>query len=250
MLEGAQMKPTMQWLWKHPFILLVIIGLGFYTYNKVHTYFARMYFDSHCENDAGEFIYKTVENVKGLYQMRLRDPYDRIDNLRYYFDGTGELHEDPYGHTNWESQQPEVIFVRPSKRNYKYLETTKKPNIDDARYPKTILSHDIVDKSEKYWIYQFGGIGGKHDTRARYSVVNSHQLKSRYGFTWREKRSVLDRFFGVWGSELIVKDLSNDETLAVRKGYLAFGIGACPPRAEGDYKYEFISKVLKPVKED
>src|SRR5207237_7661024 len=49
------------------------------------------YFEHLCKPEAGEFIYKTVENVEGIYQMRPREALtDAMLQDRYYL-------EDPYG---------------------------------------------------------------------------------------------------------------------------------------------------------
>ena len=82
---------------KKPWVLLLALLLGYYFYTELFNALAKRHFDAHCENDAGEFIYKTVDNVEGLFQMRLRDPEDYFDNLRHYRKGRGELLEDPFG---------------------------------------------------------------------------------------------------------------------------------------------------------
>ena len=53
-------------------ILIAAYGLVRWGYGEA----SYVYFEHKCETDAGEFIYKTVENVEGLYQMRPRDPRD------------------------------------------------------------------------------------------------------------------------------------------------------------------------------
>ena len=245
------MKQIIKWALKHPWILLGLAVMGFSGYQVGFEYLARAHFDEHCEKDAGEFIYRTVENVEGVYQMRLRDPRDYIGNLRAYAYGQEELLEDPFGHTDREAQQPETLFVSPPIGNYKYLETTKAPNIHDARYAKTRLAQDITDNGVKYWIYRSAGHIDERDIRSKYSVVNQSSLKSQYGFTWREIRDEKDKQYGIWGGELIVKDLKTDETLAVRRGYFFLRDGKyatiCPLDKTHEITYLFISKVLKPI---
>ena len=54
---------------------------------------AKAYFDWLCANEAGEFIYKTVEDANGLFEMRRRPDYDGDSKKlrdRYYL-------EDPWG---------------------------------------------------------------------------------------------------------------------------------------------------------
>ncbi|MEW6248962.1 MAG: hypothetical protein AB1555_20005, partial [Nitrospirota bacterium] len=59
------------------------------------------YFEHLCKTEAGEFIYKTVEHVEGLLQLRLRDnPTD------YELEHLYAL-EDPYGHSVGVRDHPE-----------------------------------------------------------------------------------------------------------------------------------------------
>lgn len=54
---------------------------------------AKAYFDWLCANEAGEFIYKTVEDANGLFEMRRRPDHDgdsKVVRDRYYL-------EDPWG---------------------------------------------------------------------------------------------------------------------------------------------------------
>lgn len=242
------MRTTWSWIKVHPWALVVILLAIYVIYSQLFNMAARHYFEQHCKNDAGEFIYKTVDNVEGVFQMRPRDPEDYFDNLRHYLKGRGKLLEDPFGHTNRESQEPETLFVSPPLENYYYFETTRKPNISDDRYPKTLLdkNYGINDNGGKYWIYRSLRHVGEKDIRSIYSIENTDELKSRYGFTWREVRDKWDKFFDIWGGELLVKDLKTDETLAIRRGYFSFKFGICPHDKNSEITYQFVSKVLKP----
>ena len=72
------------------------------------------YFEHLCKTEAGEFIYKTVEHVEGLYLLRPHKP-----------DGyaTGHLYalEAPYGR-GVGGAHPEEYFVQPAIGKYEYLE--------------------------------------------------------------------------------------------------------------------------------
>ncbi len=70
------------------------------------------YFDHLCKTEAGEFIYKTVENVEGLYMMRPRKEATD-DELSHLY-----ALEDPYGHTNGEAnmgEYPSSVFTVASR---------------------------------------------------------------------------------------------------------------------------------------
>lgn len=214
---------------------------------------AEAYFNYRCENDAGEFIYRTVENVEGLYQMRLRDPRYMIDRLR-----KGDIPEDPYGHTDWESQRPWEMFIGESENKYQYYETTKGPDLKQHDlYEHLRFAERPIYTGEKYWKYSLRDlpnantvIGIKIKTYAEQSSV----IGSKYGFTWQEVRGFWDKLFGIWGGELIVKELDTDEVLGLRKGYFFINkfkhkAGQCPKGKDHDSTYKFVSKVLKPVKQ-
>ena len=110
----ANARPKTQWI--------AGIGAGavaFLALNipNLQGFIGRAYFNHLCEKEAGEFIYKTVDNVEGLYQMRPRDPRDYFDRLSH-----GDIPEDPYGHTNVEAQAPQVLFVSPPFVGYLFFE--------------------------------------------------------------------------------------------------------------------------------
>jgi hypothetical protein len=203
------------------------------------------YFDHLCKTEAGEFIYKTVANVEGLFLMR---PRERVfdDHMQHLY-----AMEDPYGYTDWEAREPQTVFVDPPSRVYSYLETPLPPSvaskIPGARYRR-----------------YFGYVRGKSRMVEEYTS----DIMSRYGYTWRGISRPYDRAFGIAGGELIILDLQTNEVVGVRRGYVRSGnvknsptgvwwlTGEVCPKFEvrknwpkdGDFSYWFISKVLKPDK--
>jgi hypothetical protein len=157
------------------------------------------YFHHLCKTEAGEFIYKTVENVDGLYMMR---PRERVfdDHMQHLY-----AMEDPYGHEDWEAKTPESLFIRSGR--YRFVErplpSTRNPTSKGVRYlrytgydgqdPKTMAVQETVDR------------------------------KSRYGYTWRGIARPHDRELGIAGGELIVLDWETNEVLAVRRGFIRSG---------------------------
>ncbi|TKB95327.1 MAG: hypothetical protein E8D41_00790 [Nitrospira sp.] len=196
------------------------------------------YFDHLCKTEAGEFIYRTVENVEGLYLMR---PRERVtdDHLKHLY-----ALEDIFGYSDIESEAPQQLFINPPWRNYKYFEVP----LDQNNLART--------STVKYRRY-FGRVQGKRPMTDE--VISS--LKSQYGYTWRGVTRQQDRELGIVGGELIVLDLQTIEVLAVRRGYIRseevrnsltgiwwLGGHVCPIYRDGHiYTYEFISKVLKPA---
>jgi hypothetical protein len=211
------------------------------------------YFNHLCKTEAGEFIYKTVENVEGLYMMRPRKEATD-DELQHLY-----ALEDPYGHTNGEATMGEYDFVTPNR--YGYLERSIQPS-------KFIQGFKQSSEGSTYRPTNYERFSG-YDARNLNSMHKQsiEGLKSRYGFTWRGISRSYDRELGVAGGELIVLDLQTYEVLGVRRGYIRSGgvrnnltgiwwlTGqACPTygyrngrNKDFDFSYWFIGKVLKPM---
>ncbi len=212
---------------------------------------SREYFEHLCRTEAGEFIYKTVENVEGLYMMRPRDEMTYEYNHLYAM-------EDPYGHWNVEATEPEILFVKPSL--YSFLETpvmsrTIPESKRDTMHPSLFTKSDKGSKYPRY----FGYDGNDRRTMQR---LYSPSLKARHGYLWRGIGRPNDRELGIAGSEMILLDLQSNEVLAVHRAYARFdvdktiaGVAAmqwwqrCPAPSMNDAppRHEFIRKVLKPI---
>jgi hypothetical protein len=186
---------------------------------------SEQYFDHLCKTEAGEFIYKTVENVEGIIQLRPRVKANYEYSHLYAF-------EDPFGF-----EAGEGFFVSPGR--YAYYEI---PNMAST------------NPESKYTRY-FG-----YDGRSIKTLQNFHDThrKSQYGYTWRGIVRPHDRENGIGGGEVIVMDLETYEVLAVQRGYAKFEIDEkfgltnagwrkrCPPiQATGGPYGHYILKVLK-----
>lgn len=223
-----------------------------YLFNQGFNLLGRLYFQAHCENDAGEFIYKTVDNVDGIFQMRPRKPQEYISNLRRYRLGNGELLEDPFGFTNAEANNPHTLFLGEPFNGfyyYQYFETEKTPDLkryDRTRRKKFDERPEVT--GERYWVYTLSRVDIDGTWKSPiFHAEQSSILKSRYGFTWREVRDRWDDLFGIWGGELLVKNLKTKEILAIRRGYFSFNFGSCPKDKGHSITYQFLNKVLKPI---
>lgn len=239
------------------------------------------YFDHLCKNEAGEFIFKTVESVEGIMQMR-----PRTEATDYMLQHLYAL-EDPYGETYGEefSMGPKALepgtfqsgFVNPPysdavktkdvkkrayrvyrpSQNYKFLEKPIPDSVQNpaggSKYLRYIRPNtDKMEFDSGQYIYP----GDQEPSLLEERVK---EPKSRYGFTWRGITRPHDRELGIAGGEVIILDLLTNDVLAVRRGYLAsgrtrdtvggiwwLGAAACPPRpviAMG----ELLHKVLKPT---
>lgn len=211
------------------------------------------YFKALCEAEAGEFIYKTVEDVEAVYQIRPREePTGREGQDRYVL-------EAPYffeGHT----ERAEGYFHGPRPTQYPIFE---KPNLEKRGELK----------SPPFLRYDGFGIKSPYGFTIERSQPprETAELRSRYAFYWYGIKREMDRQLGVAGGELVVVDLETNEVLALKrgfslavtknwgKGYSPTGIawnvgGVCPGTGKPPYPYmpvpysdtTFINRVLKP----
>ncbi|MDH4305459.1 MAG: hypothetical protein OEV53_15490 [Nitrospira sp.] len=226
------------------------------------------YFTHLCKNEAGEFIYKTVENVEGIMQMRPRVMATDYELMHLYaledpYNAYQSLSEESYVNPPYSDAvktkdvKKRAYRVYRPDQNYKFLEKpipTLLQNPDDGakyfRYTRP-NTHKLEFESGQY-IYP----GDQEPALIGQQV---RELKSRYGFTWRGITRPHDRELGIAGGEVIILDLQTKEVLAVRRGYAASGgktletvagiwwlnAAKCPASMPGDERY-FIHKVLKP----
>lgn len=225
---------------KQTLLIIVALLFAYFAFRYAWHYATVTYFKYRCDSYGGEFIYKAIDEVDGLFQMRLRDPQFLLDRLRKH-----EVPADPYGHTDWESQNPQTLFVDPLGGKYRFFETTKAP---DTERPSLItrIPRNISATGERYWRYSMP----ETPDEAYLKVEQVSTLNSKYGFTWKEVRTLWDRMLGLWGGELIVVDLKTEEILGVRRGFFYLDklnnkFGYCPDKTHSS-AFDFISQVLRP----
>jgi hypothetical protein len=194
------------------------------------------YFDHLCNTEAGEFIFKTVENVEGIYMMRPRKEATD-DELKHL-----SALEDPYGYiTEGSSSGARELFV--NQGAYAFLEEPSSEPIGQLPYRRYVAR---FDGNRKSLIEQ-----------------ESTMIRSKYGYFWRGIVRPHDRQLGIAGGELIVLDTQSKEILAVRRGYIRSGdvrnnltgvwwLGghACPKGKKGRtdfYTFDFVKDVLRPA---
>jgi len=202
------------------------------------------YFNHLCEKEAGEFIYKTVDNVEGFYFMRPpKRPTDYDLQDRYKL-------EAPEIERTFQLYRPtpadrSTIFIVPSERWFTYVE---EPQTDSVGFIRAF--------------------GFERGTVPR-SLEKSQSLRSNYGLVWRGIRRHRDRESAIAGGEWIVFDLKTQEVLAVMRNYGLTGrtpnvpggiwwlnavrcsqVRNMYPVGDGFQIYGFTSKVLKPISGD
>lgn len=227
------------------------------------------YFEHLCKTEAGEFIFKTVEDVDGIMQMRSRvmatdDEMMHLYALEDPYNAYQTLSAESYVNPRYaDAVKTKDIKKRAYKlykpdQNYKFLEnpipaTLRNPT-DSAKYLRyTRPNTDKLIFENDQYMYP-------RDQQPPLLEERVKELKSRYGFTWRGIARPHDRELGIAGGEVIILDLQTNEVVAVRRGYAASGgktldtvagiwwlsAAKCPVSMPGD-EHLFIHKVLKPL---
>jgi hypothetical protein len=170
------------------------------------------YFQHLCKNEAGEFIFKTADNVESIAQLRVRPFYRGSD--------AAHLHhiEDPYGYFESEVEDPSFQFVNPKFHLYKQFEI---PVAGQRSYDAAMREvHDPSMYAQMPAGAKYARFFGREDGMFRsMRMAYESSLTSRYAFTWRGIKRPNDRELGIGGGELIVLDLKTGDVMGVRRGY-------------------------------
>ena len=228
---------------------------------------SREYFDALCKAEAGEFIYRTVDNVEGFYQIRPRKPaaYGALQD-RYVM-------EDPYGYTDFEVRFGPSIFltVNTKRRELPYAFLEAPPLQSDMKPTGYSRFHSsrIAPPPKGAVVERYFGVNERNESETIQKEYDQ-KIISNYGYTWRGIKRPRDRELGIAGGELIVVDLRTGEILGIRRGFARSGLArtrsgiqwestdVCPrlrpepggPDKSIDFTRWFIAKVLKPVGTD
>jgi hypothetical protein len=137
------------------------------------------YFDHLCKTEAGEFIYRTVDNVDGLYLMRPREPVNDFKLQHLY------ALEDPFAYSDIETDTPQKLFINPPWWRYKFFEIKKTGPTSGLKSPTHFLRYSgfVQDKSPM-------------------KVEEISAPTSQYGYTWRGINRPHDRELGIVGGNL------------------------------------------------
>ncbi len=206
------------------------------------------YFEHLCKTEAGEFIYKTVEHVEGLYMMRPRGQPTDYELEHLY------VLEDPYDATD--DPNPQDYLVQPPFGRYQFMESLRARDEKDISQQYVRYSRSSEKESKRDYVY----MDGTRSHRVPYIVKKEgvSSVKSRYGYTWRGIQRPHDRELGIVGGELIVMDIQTNDVLGVRRGFIRSGgarnltgiwwLGGqvCPVK-KALSSSQFIQKILTPT---
>jgi hypothetical protein len=176
------------------------------------------YFSHLCGTEAGEWIFKTVANVEGLYFARpqgmpttdaLTDPYGpEMPWIQRIFFLRGDYKAQDQG--TWLIQPPiyNYRFVEQPRRDVKWQASMSDPYIRLFGYTRE-LARD-----------QDGKLTNIFRDKTPMQVIGIPVLTARYGYSWRGLKRERDREHGIAGGELLIYDLSTKEVIAMRRQFL------------------------------
>jgi len=206
---------------------------------------SEQYFQHLCNAEAGEFIFKTIEDVPGLYFMRPPDRPTDDDLIDRYKLEAPEI-ERTFHVLRATPEERASIFINPPWAHFSFVE--------ERNYEKN---------ATKPYLRVLG-------YRQRVSPMRTEpedELQSKYGLVWRGIKRPSDRELYIAGSEWLVIDLSTREVIALQRDYGRTGrvrhttrgvwwlnAANCPQSSSknifGDRIYKFVSKALKPAHGD
>jgi hypothetical protein len=219
-----------------------------------------------CETKAGEKIYRTVDNVEGIFLMKIRpsgvmnygDQFRMDDPYGSDVTGDGYIRSFLKGHDSDERSPDEDLTHLPN--GFRYVETR---DAQDGRI------YRYTGRIEEPWLTNKAYLKGY--TRFVLDKVPVMVSTARYGITYDDMSTLGEREYWIAGSSLRVVDLQSNDVIAERIGYmvdwaqgsLAGGRSpwlfaadnACPyfaqrhgALAQLGQTARFVEKVLKPSK--
>lgn len=204
---------------------------------------AGMYFKELCEKDAGEWVFKTVEGVEGVFQGRIYQPFND-SSLVFQMKEANEILE----------RNMEDRLIQPYHGRFNFMERPRDKDETGKPYVRFFRGAEVLGH------YKIGTQKNKRPIYVPY-IVNKEQadtLNSRYGYTWRQISTGDMLENGITGGETIIYDRTNNEVLAFRRFFARYwprsdskgsrltnGEG-CQPRFTGA-PFQFIQKVLVPI---
>ncbi|MFY8041629.1 MAG: hypothetical protein ACOVOD_01765 [Rhodoferax sp.] len=196
-------------------------------------------FDERCKT-AGEKIYRTVENVEGIVWMTWRPSLPLDDQF---------TKNDPYGHNCSGLSCIGALLI--DERMVEFEPSRWRPS--HARLYHYVDS--IEPGTSSYSRYTKAGVGKDLSQTPLAGAV------SRYGVNWQDISTPEDRNFWIAGGKMQIFDLTTNEVIAERVGYVIDrGQGsksgfrspwsfakdtACPSLRE--HNVSFVTRVLKPI---
>ena len=175
---------------------------------------AQAMFTERCKT-AGEKIYRTVDNVEGVYLLKLRPSQNFaaqfVFNDPYGLDFFGDAYIRSFlkGHYSANRTEPPIAGSPPRPIGYSYVEA-----ID----PKDGKRYHYTGRLEEPWQYNKAHLKG--DIRFVMDKTLATGEPPRYGVTYDDISTHEEREYWIAGSSLKVIDLRTNEVIGERVGYM------------------------------
>ncbi len=193
------------------------------------------YFNHLCNTEAGQWVFKKVQNVEGFYFARpqgeptsdtMTDPYGpEMPWIQRIFMLTGNNPKDQGG---W--------LVNPPSLNYHFIEQPRRQVSWQSSIKEPYIR--LFGYTRGYFVKP-GQVVADWNEKTPMQVIGIPALTARYGYTWRGIKRAQDRERGIAGGELLIYDLQTKEVLAVRRQFL---IASHNPRGEGKAMWEVAAR--------
>jgi hypothetical protein len=183
---------------------------------------AEAMFQARCKT-AGEKIYRTAENVEGIFLMKLRP-----EGTNYGHNAEQQFRmDDPYGHDaggdeyiksfvrgyHYKAHSTPDVPGAPPRIGYRYVEALDPK--DGQRYRYTGSVREVTK--------QLSGLSGGGTVRVTDFALDKTPVSGpapRYGVTYDDISTREEREHWIAGSSLKVIDLQTNEVMAERIGYM------------------------------
>lgn len=171
---------------------------------------AQALFAERCKT-AGERIYRTVENVEGVFLMKIRP--DKINFSEQY------LLDDPYGQQNWRGEGYVEEFLAGRADAYWLTDKTTK---------SAYRFVEVVDRAtQKVLTYTFISAGKEHQNKLHLVSLDKLERTARFAVDWQDESTRADRDSWIACGSVSVLDIDTKEILGKRTGcMLDVGVGA------------------------
>jgi hypothetical protein len=190
-----------------------------------------LYFLNLCRQEAGVHIYKTVDNVDSIFQMRRPAKLEPHNQPPLYKNRklVGSVRDAAWGKGFWIEDYPVNFEIPPADgrmptktfeeqanapfTRYKYFEGIDQDNGTTGGYLRLRSEPVLVRPCRTWHCYE--------ETEFRKEQTRVPTRQSRYGYTWTELHpsSFDDQILGI---EYKIIDLTTDEVLAVSRDYYMF----------------------------
>lgn len=183
------------------------------------------YFNHLCSTESGEYIFKIVENVEGIFQMR---PRGQVGDTSLDFDRYALEEPTGVGWSNDEGTDDQVyeMYIQPMLGKYTFME---RPNPDD---PSTIIRavREVNLHPPKRYRNNYStfvrirpGLPRLFNLPWMVTYKTADRRQARYGFTWRGIQRESDRRYSIGAGEYLIVDMNTNEVLAVKRRFKQSG---------------------------